>query len=284
MAGDASAYHALGLEPGADKAAVDRAYKKLIKQHHPDREGGDSARATEINQAYRELRGARPEKDALDFHDHFPEQRRNFGWTMMALAVVGALAALMLSSTPMTGTLQEWSPASARPLPLAAMQRAAPADPMDQPLRTVAIDSAVRDARHIARTRDEMGLAAESNLCHGKLRNNPDVAQLDRCAAFDDAVVLLQDRDPLRDRGPFNELAVTGRQWSSASALSGDYLAIDGRLDRIRLRVELALAPEPPVGVNAGPPPAVTRPLRSPRRPGRAVFRQRRRPPLKATI
>ena len=74
--------------------------------------------------------------------------------------------------------------------------------------------------------------------------------QLDRCAAFDDAVVELQDRDPLRDRGPFSELAVTGRQWSGASALSNDYLAIDGRLDRIRLRVELALAEAAPASEN----------------------------------
>ena len=71
---------------------------------------------------------------------------------------------------------------------------------------------------------------------------------MDRCAAFDDAVIQLQDRDPLRDQGPFAQLAVTGRQWSAGSALSSDYLAIDGRLDQIRLRVELALAPEvPPV-------------------------------------
>jgi hypothetical protein len=69
---------------------------------------------------------------------------------------------------------------------------------------------------------------------------------LDRCAAFDDAVVGLEDRDPLRDEGPFAPLAVTGRQWSAASALSADYLAIDGRLDKIRLRVELALAPDVP--------------------------------------
>jgi hypothetical protein len=38
---------------------------------------------------------------------------------------------------------------------------------------------------------------------------------------------------------------VTGRQWSAAQALSDDNLAIDGRLDRIRLKVELALAPPP---------------------------------------
>jgi hypothetical protein len=70
--------------------------------------------------------------------------------------------------------------------------------------------------------------------------------QLDRCAAFDDAVVELQNRDPLRDQGPFSELAVTGRQMNAAAMLSNDYVAIDGRLDRIRLRVELVIAPALP--------------------------------------
>ena len=88
-----------------------------------------------------------------------------------------------------------------------------------------------------------MSLATASNDCHRELRRRPTLLQLDRCAAFDDAVVELQDRDPLRDQGPFGELAVTGRIWSGASALSDDSLAIDNRLDRIRLRVEIALAP-----------------------------------------
>ena len=73
MAGDPSAYAALGLEPGANAAAVERAYKKLIKQHHPDREGGDASRAAEINRAYRDLR--EPPKDALEFHEHPDEYR-----------------------------------------------------------------------------------------------------------------------------------------------------------------------------------------------------------------
>jgi len=38
---------------------------------------------------------------------------------------------------------------------------------------------------------------------------------------------------------------VTGRLWSGATALSDDYVAIDGRLDRIRLQVEIALEPPP---------------------------------------
>jgi len=88
-----------------------------------------------------------------------------------------------------------------------------------------------------------MALASASRDCHHILGSDPSLLQLDRCAAFDDAVVQLQDRDPLRDQGPFSELAVTGRLWSGAIALSDDYVAIDGRLDRIPLRVELALAP-----------------------------------------
>lgn len=89
-----------------------------------------------------------------------------------------------------------------------------------------------------------MALAEASRECQRRFRDRPSTRLLDRCAAFDDAVIGLQDRDPLRDRGPFAPLAVTGRQWSAASALSDDYLAIDGRLDQIRLRVEFALAPE----------------------------------------
>jgi hypothetical protein len=93
-----------------------------------------------------------------------------------------------------------------------------------------------------------MALSAASQDCHQVLRTKPSLRELDRCVAFDDAVITLQDRDPLRDEGPFAPLAVTGRQWSAASALSDDDLAIDSRLDRIRLRVELVLAPMiPPI-------------------------------------
>jgi hypothetical protein len=120
---------------------------------------------------------------------------------------------------------------------------AAPGETMDLPLHVAVIDDAAREAQQIARNKDEMALAAASRDCHHALRAAPDLTQLDRCAAFDDAVVQLQDRDPLRDRGPFGELDVTSRQWSAASQLSSDYLAMDSRLNRIRVQVELALAP-----------------------------------------
>ncbi len=236
MGGDPSAYAALGLEPGSDPAAVERAYKRLIKEHHPDREGGDGTRAAEINRAYRDLRGPR-EKDALEFNDH-PTMPRRRGWAIAALSLAVGLAAGLALARPV-GEL--WM---ARPdLPLVDGAAAAGSiETMDQPLNLSLIDESARKALQMSRSQDEMALAAASQECHRALRSRPSLPQLDRCAAFDDAVVQLQDRDPLRDRGPFAQLAVTGRQWSSASALSGDYLTIDSRLDRIRLRVELELA------------------------------------------
>ena len=69
MLGRANAFAVLGLTPGADAAAVDQAYRRLIKQYHPDREGGDGVRAAEIIRAYRELRGGKALADPLQFND-----------------------------------------------------------------------------------------------------------------------------------------------------------------------------------------------------------------------
>jgi hypothetical protein len=243
MAGDRSAFAALGLEPGADAAAIDAAYKRLIKRYHPDREGGDSKRAAEINRAYRELRGPEARDQLiLNDEDEAPVGRTGFTWAGTAIGVAAAVAALAL----LAGPLGRLAAGTVPRLPLGQEAAiVAPPDPMDQPLAAAAVDGAVGTALRLSRSSDEMALASTSRDCHHRLRLRPELTQLDRCAAFDDAVVQLQDRDPLRDQGPFSELAVTGRQWSGASALSDDYLAIDSRLDRIRLRVELALAPAP---------------------------------------
>jgi hypothetical protein len=241
MAADASAYAALGLEPGADFAAVERAYKKLIKEHHPDRAGGDSERAAEINRAYRELRSELGVKNPLDLNDWTLAPRRDRAWLALAILLVVGAIGFLLSRGPLAPFAQSLaSPGRANPAKVPPV----PADVMDQPLDLAVIDEAAGSALRLSRTRDEMALASASRDCHHILRSKPSLSQLDRCAAFDDAVVQLQDRDPLRDQGPFSEIAVTGRIWSGASALSDDSVAIDGRLDRIRLRVELALATE----------------------------------------
>lgn len=257
MLGRASAFAILGLQPGADTAAIEQAYKRLIKQHHPDREGGDVSRAAEITQAYRELRGGRAATDPLEFNEDFPGIRRRPRWPVAALVAGAAIGGLMLGMGP-SAPLKRSFWASQPPLPVhaaASAPAAAAPDPIADPLHAGAIDSAVAEALHLYRTRDEFALASASRACQDGFRNQPGTAMLDRCAAFDDAVVGLQDRDPLRDAGPFAPLAVTGRQWSAASTLSDDYLAIDSRLDQIRLRVDLVLAPQiPPVApaVSAG--------------------------------
>jgi curved DNA-binding protein CbpA len=245
MAADASAYAALGLKPGADANAIEQAYKRLIKQHHPDREGGDSVQAAEINRAYREIRSERHLRDPLELNEGWPDgPRPSRAWLVFALMLASATIGLLVSQTPLA-PFAELQPAKGAPRPALAHHKTSRGrnDSMDQPLHLDAIEDAANEALRLSRSSDEIGLARTSRDCHRLLRIDPSLLQFDRCAAFDDAAVQLEDRDPLRDQGPFGELAVTGRVWSGASALSDDSLAIDGRLDRIRLRVELTLAP-----------------------------------------
>jgi hypothetical protein len=242
MAGDGSAFAVLGLEPDADSTEIEQAYRRLIKQHHPDREGGDASRAAEINRAYRELRATRHLKEPLQINDHWqagPSPGR--GWMFFALLLAIAAAGVLVLQGPLAPLTQGLASPNLKGSSRARPNQAAP-DIMDEPLHLAAIDGAARDALRLSRTRDETALANASRDCHHLLRSSPSMIELDRCAAFDDAVVQLQDRDPLRDQGPFSELAVTGRLWSGATSLSDDSLAIDGRLDRVRVRVELALA------------------------------------------
>ena len=46
------AYDTLGLEPGADQAAIRDAYRERIKEVHPDTEGGDEAAFRRVREAY----------------------------------------------------------------------------------------------------------------------------------------------------------------------------------------------------------------------------------------
>lgn len=241
----ASPFAILGLEPGADRAAIERAYKRLIKLYHPDRKGGDGPRAAEINRAYRELRNA-PPKAVLELLDYPLKRRGSRGrWILVTLCAVAAAGTWLVAGGPIAPPVVEDGRLIAGTVhpPLKAAAAAPQLDAMDEPLGTAEINQAVQDAEALSRSADDMGLVAASEDCHGKLRSDPSVDQLDRCAAFDDAVVQLQGRDPSRDVGEFSEIAVTGRQWSAASALSDDYMAIESRLDRIRLRVEMTLAP-----------------------------------------
>jgi len=242
MGADPSAYAALGLEPGADAATVQRAYKKLIKEHHPDRSGGDSKRAAEINRAYQQLRSALHIKDEFSLHPIIA--RRSAGWSptvwaSILLLVLGGTAAI-LALVPLPTAVDANQPDRKAAVALHH-------DVMSRPLAMPGIEAAVVEAVGLSRSGDEMRLTAASRQCHSSFRLKPELEQFDRCAAFDDAVVRLQDRDPLRDRGAFSQIAVSGRLWSAAAYLSGDYLATDSRLQRIRVRVDILLDPAGPL-------------------------------------
>jgi type II secretory pathway pseudopilin PulG len=51
----AEAYRTLGLDPGADDASVKRAYREMVKEVHPDADGGDEAAFKAVTAAYERL-------------------------------------------------------------------------------------------------------------------------------------------------------------------------------------------------------------------------------------
>src|SRR5206468_6605550 len=132
MAADASAYAALGLEPGANAVDIEQAYKKLIKQYHPDREGGDVERAADINRAYRELRASRRLKDPLELYDHAEQRRSRLPWLALAAIICAAVTAGVMIKTPI---LSEAAQPFRHHLP--TLRAAQVGDVMDQPLHIV---------------------------------------------------------------------------------------------------------------------------------------------------
>jgi len=139
MAGDVSAYAALGLAPGADSSAIEQAYRKLIKEHHPDRRSGDSRRAAEIIEAYRELRAERNLKDPLELNDELAmPERSGLRWVAAALLLIAGIGALLLLTGPLSSIAQ---PEGRHSKGLHRIAGAVAVDPMDQPLHQAAIDT-----------------------------------------------------------------------------------------------------------------------------------------------
>lgn len=240
----------LGLEPGADRRAIDDAFKTLMKAHHPDRAGGDGARAAEIIRAYRSLRPGAMGTSVVEFWERPAQHGARWRWLWLGAGglIAAAILAAMVDPTSHSGPARIGADVAEG----LGLDRSGDTGTISRRLNDDVIAKAVDDARIMAERGDEMDLAQASRECHLGFRLSRDLADFDRCVAFDNAVVLLQDRDPLRDQGPFSQAAVSRRHWSAASLLSRDSLAIDSRLDQIRLEVELRLAPQ----VAAPPPPA----------------------------
>jgi hypothetical protein len=255
-----SAYAALELEPGADRAAVDAAYRRLIKLHHPDRSGGDEKRAAEINRAYRELKGeplAHP-APAASAGRRRSRRRRSPRIRLWPLAILAGAVLLLLQGKDIRQVAPGWASRLSdmvESVPASSTRSRSPSQALlDAPLNEDAVAAAVGDAVRLARSGDDGRLIGQSRDCHRRMRAEPSLLQLDFCSAFDIAAVALEDRDPDHDSGPFNASSVTARQMTAASLLSNDYLAIERRLNRIRNRVEMALMPSAPLQNRARPP------------------------------
>lgn len=69
-------YDILGIQPSADQKAIAAAYRRLVFEHHPDRNTSQqaTARTAEINQAYRILSdpGARAQYDKSRVREAIP--------------------------------------------------------------------------------------------------------------------------------------------------------------------------------------------------------------------
>src|SRR3954451_2482216 len=82
-------YRVLGVSPGASSEDLHDAYRRLVKLHHPDRNGGTESpqrRFAEIQQAYEELRArrgpARPHRAAK------PPSPSRSGWRRSSVSCV----------------------------------------------------------------------------------------------------------------------------------------------------------------------------------------------------
>lgn len=252
MSGEDSAYAALGLRPGARRAEVEQAYRRLIKLHHPDMAGGDAGRAAEINRAYTQLRRQgvgpplRPRRNVpVPVPRSSPPRGRRTGLLLMAVAAA-AVAAGLAHEDRSDGPGGRSYVVQLRPLapvdPASESHSDLAAASFDEPLETGVIDRAITDAMKFHAGGDSGASAEYSRACHDRLRRNPSLTWFDSCAAFDEATVALGG-SPAEESGRFDPASVTVRQMGAARMLSGDTLAADFRLRRIRSRVEVALVP-----------------------------------------
>lgn len=56
-------YHLLGVEKGASKDDIKKAFYKLAAKYHPDKKGGDEAKFKEVNEAYQVLSDEKKRKE-----------------------------------------------------------------------------------------------------------------------------------------------------------------------------------------------------------------------------
>jgi hypothetical protein len=230
---------------------VDEAYRRLIKQHHPDRAGGDPERAADVNRAYTLLRrqqlAAGPQSRPVPVVVH-PRGRPRSRWSdrLFAAVVLGIVvaggAALQygIGGNVFAHPLKvRWPAADTGAQPTAAN----PLINFDQPLNLPVVDSAIAQAMGFHSAKDLASAEVYSRDCQANLRREPNLVRFDACAAFDEATITLSSDAELANSATFNQSAVIAREVGAARALTDDIFVADSRLNQIRSRVELKLLP-----------------------------------------
>jgi hypothetical protein len=243
-----AAYAMLGLRPGADRETVERAYRRLIKEHHPDRLGGNGERASEINRAYTLIRKTPAYPPPVPIPQRTGRAERR-GGGVFAFLIVGLVAVTSLIVFTAGGTGESpWASlqASIERGGETVVTSGPPRPGLEEPIATSLIDLAVADAVRLHESAETRSMAANSAECLRALRAEPSAARFDSCAAFDEAVSILETGRAGFQRGPFNAAAVSARQVAAGRLFSTDTFAVDSRLQQIRSRVQLALFPTIP--------------------------------------
>ncbi len=257
-----SAFFALGLRPGAGRAEVDRAYRKLIKIHHPDRVGGDGSRAAEINRAYTMLRrdAPAPQENRRGAQDtprarrmpvpprpkQRPSPRPRGARLALALTIAAVTVGALAANGNLDGLLRSRQQMAIRwPIVETGVSAASPVlTNFDEPLNKRVIQNAISDAIGFHSANDVAGAVSYSRSCHVKLRKQPNLAWFDACSAFDEAAATLSRDADLTESGPFSDSEVMVREMAAARTVSDDLMGADSRLHQIRLAVEMELLPK----------------------------------------
>lgn len=85
-------YKILGVEKGASKDEIKKAFRKLAHKHHPDKAGGDEAKFKEINEAYQVLGDEKKRSQYDQFGSNFDNMGggAGFNWQDFAHGFGGA--------------------------------------------------------------------------------------------------------------------------------------------------------------------------------------------------
>lgn len=238
MPPEGSAHRVLGLAPGASREAVEAAYRRLIKQHHPDRPGGDAEKARALIQAYRQLtRTSAAPKLVVNAPRTMPRKptRRNRGKWAVAAVTAGLLFLVPFGDLPTLAGPEPSTWAPRTPAPPAAPRVPFTLQPMVA-ADAAAVEAGVDEARRMADLPPAASLAY-SRSCAEDLRRLPSEGLLDHCLAFDIAAAKgLRNGPAWLAHGVMAE-----RHGRAARSLLGDAVLADARVRDVRRLVERRL-------------------------------------------